>query len=141
MHVRVGLAVTDGGEHCRELAGGDTLRCHGHDVRRCACPRDRPGRRWTRRRGRNADRWSQICAEEHHDAPIDVPLADMDMSLLDRPSLDALIAELEVEAATVGRDVHREMTRPPGDDNRHLLEPYQPGVVWLGQRRSIEHGE
>src|SRR2546426_8921859 len=141
MHVRVGPAVTDGGEHCRELASGDTLRCLGHNVRRSACPGDRSRRRWTGRRGRNVRRWIQICAQEDHDAPVDVPLADMDMSLLDRPSLDALIAELEVEAATVGRDVHREMTRPLGDDNRHLLEPYQPGVVWLGQRRRIWRGE
>src|SRR5438094_6550382 len=125
MHVRVGLAITHGGEHRRELARGDTLRRLGHDVRSSACPGDSSRRRWTGRRGRNVCRWRQIGAQKDHDAPIDVPLADMDVSLLDRPSLDALIAELEVEAATVGRDVHRELAGPPGDDNRHLLEPYQ----------------
>src|SRR5213593_4639412 len=112
MHVRVGPALTDGGEQCRQLASGDTLRCLGHDVRGRPCSGYHPRRRWTGRRGRNADRWSQICAQEDHDAPIDVPLADMDVSLLDRPSLDALIAEHEVETAIAGRDVHREMTRP-----------------------------
>src|SRR5712664_2053927 len=109
MHVRVGPALTDGGEHCRQLANGDTLRCLGQDVRSRPCPGYHPRGRWTERRGRNAGRWSQICAQEDHDAPIDVPLADMDVSLLDRPSLDALIAELEVEAAIAGRDVHLEV--------------------------------
>src|SRR3989442_10008649 len=109
MHVRVGPALTDGGEHCRQLASGDTLCCLGQDVRRGPCPGYHSGGRGTGRWGRNAGRWSQICTQEDHDAPIDVPLADVDVSLLDRPSLDALIAEHEVEAAIAGRDVHLEV--------------------------------
>src|SRR2546425_11202506 len=109
MHVRVGPAITDGGEHRRKLSSGDTLRWLGQDVRGGPRPAYRPRGRGTGRRGRNAERWSQIRAQEDHDAPIDVPLADMDVSLLDRPSLDALIAEHEVEAAIAGRDLHFEL--------------------------------